>query len=215
MRAQFEFCRRSFNEHFDSDRLLSLKFNPLSTDLYFNQRLTLANDLDPDSNFYSDLNSCDYLVEDQFNDILNCKVRNKEYFSSLHLNIRSLQANLDGLTNLLSNLNMDFSVIAVTETWIRDTTNPFDIENFKFVHKHRACNPGGGVSLYLTKQLRFKTRADLNLNNNETAESLFIEIVNPRGKNIIVGVIYRPPNTDANLFIHNFDELLGKISREQ
>ena len=75
------------------------------------------------------------------------------------------------------------------------------------------CNPGGGVGLYLTKQLRFKTRADLNL-NNETAESLFIEIVNPRGKNIIVGVIYRPPNMDVNLFIHNFDELLGKISRE-
>ena len=211
VRAQFEFGRRSFNEHFDSGRLLSLKFNPLSTDLYFNQRLTLANDLDPDSSFYSDLNSCDYLVEDQFNDILNCKVRNKEYFSSLHLNIRSLQANLDGLTNLLSNLNMDFSVIAVTETWTRDTTNPFDIENFKFVYKHRTCNPGGGVGLYLTKQFR----ADLNLNNNETAESLFIEIVNPRGKNIIVGVIYRPPNTDVNLFIHNFDELLGKISREQ
>ena len=70
VRAQFEFCRRSFNEYFDSDRLLSLKFNPLSTDLYFNQCLTLANDLDPDSNFYSDLNSCDYLVEDQFNDTL-------------------------------------------------------------------------------------------------------------------------------------------------
>ena len=29
-----------------------------------------------------------------------------------------------------------------------------------------------------------------------------------------MGVIYRPPNTDVNLFIHNFDELLGKISRE-
>ena len=56
-----------------------------ATDLYFNQRLTLANDLDPDSNFYSDLNSCDYLVENQFNDILNCKVRNKGYFSLLHL----------------------------------------------------------------------------------------------------------------------------------
>ena len=93
----------------------------------------------------------------------------------LHLNIRSLQANLDGLTNLLSNLNMDFSVIAVTETWICDTTNLFDIENFKFVHKRRTCNPGGGVSLYLIKQSRFKTRADLNLNNYETAESLFIE----------------------------------------
>ena len=128
----------------------------------------------------------------------------------LHLNIRSLQANLDGLTNLLSNLNMDFSVIAATETWIRDTTNLFDIENFKFVHEHRTCNPGGGVGLYLTKQLRFKTRADLNLNNNETAESLFIEIVNPRGKNIIVGVIYRPPNTDVIILMNYWEKFPEK-----
>ena len=87
--------------HYDSDHLLSLKFNPLSTDLYFNQCLTLANDLDPDSNFYSNLNSCDYLVKNQFNNILNNKVGNKEHFSLFHLKITSLQANFDGLTNLL------------------------------------------------------------------------------------------------------------------
>ena len=39
--------------------------------------------------------------------------------SLFHLNIRSLQENLDGLSNLLSNLNTEFSVIAVTETEIR------------------------------------------------------------------------------------------------
>ena len=55
------FEQQNGSVHFDSDRLLSLKFNPLSTDLYFNQHLTLANDLDPDSNSYSDLNSCDYI----------------------------------------------------------------------------------------------------------------------------------------------------------
>jgi hypothetical protein len=37
--------------HCDSDRLASLKSNPLLTDVYWHQRLTTTYDLDPDSNF--------------------------------------------------------------------------------------------------------------------------------------------------------------------
>ena len=59
----------------------------------------------------------------------------------------------------------------------------------------------------------YKTRADLNLNNTEPAESLFIEIFNPRRKNIVLGVIYRPPTANVSPFTHNFDEILEKISR--
>jgi hypothetical protein len=68
--------------------------------------------------------------------------------------------------------------------------------------------------LYLSKQLQFKNRSDLCLESNNIAESLFIEICNPKGKNIIVGVLYRPPDSNVNLFVQKFDDLLGKISSE-
>jgi hypothetical protein len=59
--------------HFDSDRLTSLKYNPLIMDLHKYRRLTLTNDLDPDSNFNVGSNSCNYFVEDEFNS-LTCKL---------------------------------------------------------------------------------------------------------------------------------------------
>ena len=45
-------------------------------------------------------------------------------------------------------------------------------------------------------------------------EPLFVEILRPQGKNIIVGIIYRPPNQGADIFVDNFNEILAKISRE-
>jgi hypothetical protein len=41
---------------------------------------------------------------------------------------------------------------------------------------------------------------DLKLNNENTIESVFIELVIPSGKNIIIGVIYRPPNNKIDEF---------------
>ena len=46
------------------------------------------------------------------------------------------------------------------------------------------------------------------------AESLFIEIVKPQGKNIVAGVIYRPPNQNLDEFLTMTNELLSKISNE-
>ena len=43
-------------------------------------------------------------------------------------------------------------------------------------------------------------------------EPLFIEIIRPHVKNIIVGIIYRPPNQSVDIFIDNFNEILVKIS---
>ena len=45
---------------------------------------------------------------------------------------------------------------------------------------------------------------------------LFIEIVNPKKSNIIVGVKYRHPSTDLTGFSNNyFNKLLENISKEQ
>jgi hypothetical protein len=58
--------------NFNTDSLASLSYNPLFANA--NQLLTLANDADPDSHFYCDLNYfCDYLIEDQFNKLIITK----------------------------------------------------------------------------------------------------------------------------------------------
>ena len=47
-------------------------------------------------------------------------------------------------------------------------------------------------------------------------ESSFIEIINPKESNDIIGVIYRHPNMDTTQFIdYKFNDLLAKLSLER
>ena len=45
-------------------------------------------------------------------------------------------------------------------------------------------------------------------------ETIFIEIETPVGKNIIVGVIYRPPNNIIEVFENAMNGILDKIDKE-
>ena len=145
--------------HYDSDRLASLKFNPLLTDVYCHQHLTTTYDLETDSNFNAGSNICDYLIEEQFNEIIKSRINNRDNFSLLHLNIRSLQANLDRLTELLSCLSSQFSVIAITETCLRDKKHLVDIKIIiLFINIVRVVM---GVELVCTYQNSYNLRIGL------------------------------------------------------
>ena len=50
---------------------------------------------------------------------------------------------------------------------------------------------------------------------SDILESIFVEILRPNHSNIIIGTIYRQPNTNVDLFITKLNELLGKLGREQ
>ena len=54
----------------------------------------------------------------------------------------------------------------------------------------------GGTLLYIANHLSYKCRNDLNIHKKNELESSFIEIVNPKKSNILVGVIYRQPSVD-------------------
>ena len=68
--------------------------------------------------------------------------------------------------------------------------------------------------MYVSSNLNFKFRCDLDFSLPKVAESLFIEIVKPQGKNIVTGVIYRPANQNVHEFLIMTNELLSKISKE-
>ena len=55
-----------------------------------------------------------------------------------------------------------------------------------------------GTLLYIANHLSYKCCNDLNIYKKSELESTFIQIVNPRKSNIIVGVIYRHPSMDLN-----------------
>ena len=56
--------------------------------------------------------------------------------------------------------------------------------------------------MYVSNQLRVKPRPDIHITGSE---DIFIEIINEKDKNIIVGTIYRPPSNGINTFSESFD----------
>ena len=75
--------------------------------------------------------------------------------------------------------------------------------------------PGGNL-LYIAIHLRYKYCNDLNIFKKNELGCTFIEIVNPKKSNIIVGVIYRHPSMYLTDFNCNYlNKLLENISKEQ
>ena len=84
---------------------------------------------------------------------------NEENFSIPTLNIRSLNANIDNFREILESLNGNFSVIVLTEPWCDETANEnslLSLDNFYSVHQTRNNKKGGGICIYIHKQLEFK-----------------------------------------------------------
>lgn len=188
----------------DSSNLDSQIFKPFDSSVFD----PYNGDIDPDQNFFSsfDVSSlCLRYNETQFNDL--CTSMSGDIFSTFHLNIRSLPSNYDNFIHYLSSLRHNFSVIALSETWLtEDSKEMFKIPKYKSVHRVRVNRSGGGVSLFFEENYDFKIREDLILKTvQDDVESLFLELNSAsHEKNIIVGVVYWPPHS----VIKDFNESL-------
>ena len=125
---------------------------------------------------FSELGNCEYYDEEKFDDLLQKQKTDNNRSSFIHVNARSLQCNLSGLTHLLGNLTFRFFFIGITETWLQDSSHNCNIPGYRFINKHRTNTSGGGAGLYLADSLQFKRRSDISLSSDETAESLFVEV---------------------------------------
>ena len=109
-------------------------------------------------------------------------------------------------------------MIAVTETRITRNVsllNNLNLNNYSFEFTPtETC--AGGTLLYIANRLSYKCCNDLNIYKKNELESTFVEIVNPKKSNVIVGVIYRHPSMDLTDFNCNYlNKLLEKISKKQ
>ena len=91
------------------------------------------------------------------------KIPNKENSLSLfHMNSFSLNKHFEELQNLLQSTNINFDVIAITDTRIpknNSVTQNFVLNNYSFEHAPTESSAGGTL-LYITNRLSHKIRND-------------------------------------------------------
>ena len=101
------------------------------------------------------------------------------------------------------------------ETYLSDVNcTLFNIPGYNMVEKHRKIMTRGGVALYVKKQYQYKFRDDISVFHEGKFESVFIEIENSK-QNLIIGEIYRVPNTSQRDFIEEYESLVSKVNLEK
>jgi len=174
-----------------------------------NKFIINSQDIDADNNFYKDLSLADsnYMTARELSNSTNVSPND---LSILHVNCRSLNKNYDNLLQLIQQLNFTVPVIAVTETWTtKATENDFNMPGYVFTGKSRKHNNYGGVGLYILNNIDFKVRPDLTFDVIRLFDSVFIEL---KQSKIVVGCIYKPPDSNVAEYTYVFDNLLSVVN---
>lgn len=121
----------------------------------------------------------------------------------VHLNVRSLLPKISELRYLCQESNV--ALFSCSETWLDDSILDAEIhiDNYCLLRKDRN-RKGGGVCAYIRSDLMFKERNDFA---NTAVEAVWLDILLPKSKPILVGICYRPP--DQRDFYESLDEILN------
>ena len=178
----------------DHNSLLSLK--PSSNLEILGNQCNNVNSNDPekiDSSLYYDID-----------EMCNIEIPHKiKSLSSFHINAYSFNKNFNDFQHLLSCTKKVFDIIAIIDRRITKNIsllNNLNLNNYSF--GFTPIEPSAsGTLLYIANHLSYKCGNDLSIYKRNELESTFIEIVNPKISNIIVGVIYRHPSIDLTTLI--------------
>lgn len=195
---------------------------PLTSDI-INSNWQPTNAVDPDFNArllqhstHRLAQSCIYYSDQESNLAVNNF--NSTAFSLLHFNVRGITSNhrYSELESFLKPKSL--KVVGLCETFLTSSNNAlYNFTGYHVIHKSRSNGRerGGGLALLIKQSISFCERPDLSQHLNH-AESLFIEL--PRSsfgfnKKIIVGEIYRPPNSNKQAFIEEIENILSILNR--
>lgn len=143
----------------------------------------------------------------------------KSCFNILCLNCHSIINKMDRLKILIQETDISFDVICLSETWLNSSNDSLIcLDGYRFLNKNRTKGVGGGTAIFINNSMDCLVRDDifvLNDGNDVTFESIATEINNQDGQNIIIINIYRPPVTNVNLFLDQFEDLMNAVMKEQ
>ena len=107
--------------------------------------------------------------------------------------------------------NKPFDILTLNETRLDDSVLDCEVEipGYDILRRDRNRN-GGGVSMYIWKNIPYSNREDLAVEN---VELICIEVKKPKSKPLLIATWYRPPNSSIELF-SDFEKFLQLVDDE-
>ena len=133
-------------------------------------------------------------------------------------NVRSLPCNISETKLLLQTLhdkNSTVDIMLLCETFLsKSTAKLIKIPGYTLVSNYRQNHKGGGISVLVKDGIPFQWRQDLDVFKEKLTESTFVEISLRNGTPVVIGSLYRSPNTPVKKFIDNVSDVIQKIRCE-
>ena len=117
-----------------------------------NKHSIIDPELDPDTNIFESISSLDakyFTVNETKTFVSNI---DSEFFSVLHLNMRSLKRNFESFQEFFKNLKFNFSAICLSEIWCEsvDATknSNYKINGYRSFHQIKNGRRRGGICFF-------------------------------------------------------------------
>ena len=130
-------------------------------------------------------------------------------FNILCLNARSLRDKFASFQILLKTLNINFSLIVITDTWFleHEFLNQYELDGYNIFCDSRTKNRGGGVCVYVSQ--KFEARVEPA--RLEGAESLAVEMWYHGSRMFSALCIYRAPSGELSAFFRGLDPIMESL----
>ena len=116
------------------------------------------------------------------------------------------------LNDILTTFKEMPSIIAISETKLNENNiSNISIPGYQFLSKHSPTN-AGGVGIYIKDNIQVIRRQDFEF-DFDGVETCFLEVPRIKQKNIIIGCIYRHPESNLETFHQLLSQKLDLINR--
>lgn len=165
---------------------------------------------DPDVHCQDSSSDCDYYTSAEFYEEFG---KNNHALRILHLNIRSVNSNMNEFLIYMKSLKTEFHVVILTETWLNCSSDWLDVPGFNAYHSIRHNRRGGGVTVLVHSSLVSEQLTQFTVSQN-LFEMCSVQVRVGKSYCKIFGV-YRPPDQSLFEFNRSFFEMIdcNTISR--
>lgn len=129
--------------------------------------------------------------------------------SFIHMNVQSARNKEDEIHALITNLELEFDMIMVTETWYRDESEVMKLPKYTSCYLNRNLKKGGGVMIMAKNN---KGYAVVDRFSKSTADYEILTVQNGRD---VYSVMYRPPTGNFSSFLAFCETYLCWINEHQ
>ncbi len=126
------------------------------------------------------------------------------------LNVHHIRAKIDEVKLLIVKEEPD--IFGLAETFLDKRTGSHTLQQSGYCTERldRKGKKGGGILCYINEDVAYRRRLDLE---NDSLEMIWIEIIQKATKNILVSMMYRPPDMKTDWF-KAFSKTLDKADLE-